>query len=48
MKAGVSHPIAAENRTVSIEVTRQLLGDGLDMRIWDFAGRLCAINCDCV
>ena len=37
LKDGVSSPIAASERTVSVNVSRQLL-EGVDLRIWDFAG----------
>ena len=38
LKDGLSPPIAPEHRTVSVQVSRQLLDDGVDLRIWDFAG----------
>ena len=38
LKDGLSAPIAPEHRTVSVQVSRQLLEDGVDLRIWDFAG----------
>ena len=37
LKEGHSKPIALNHRTVSVKVSRQLL-DGVDLRIWDFAG----------
>jgi hypothetical protein len=37
---GKSQPIAPELRTVSVQVSRHLLEDGADLRIWDFAGKL--------
>ncbi len=37
LKEGTSEPIAVTARTVSLNVSRQLL-DGVDLRIWDFAG----------
>ena len=40
---GKSQPIAPELRTVSVQVSRQLLDDGADLRIWDFAGELLAL-----
>ena len=38
LKDGLSQPIAPMHRTVSVQVSRQLLHDGVDLRIWDFAG----------
>jgi hypothetical protein len=38
LKDGLSQPIAPKHRTVSVQVSRQLLHDGVDLRIWDFAG----------
>ena len=37
LKDGLSPPIALSERTVSVHVSRQLL-EGVDLRIWDFAG----------
>ena len=37
LKEGRSAAIALSERTVSVHVSRQLL-DGVDLRIWDFAG----------
>ena len=37
LKDGLSPPIARSERTVSVHVSRQLL-EGVDLRIWDFAG----------
>ncbi len=37
LKEGRSEAIAFSQRTVSVHVSRQLL-DGVDLRIWDFAG----------
>ncbi len=37
LKEGLSPPIALSERTVSVHVSRQLL-QGVDLRIWDFAG----------
>ena len=37
LKNGRSDPIAVTDRTVSVQISRQLL-DGVDLRIWDFAG----------
>ena len=37
LKEGRSAAIALSERTVSVHVSRQLLG-GVDLRIWDFAG----------
>ena len=39
LKDGLSPPIAPEHRTVSVQVSRQVMGDGVDLRIWDFAGQ---------
>jgi GTPase SAR1 family protein len=44
LKDGRSAPIAPEHRTVSVQVSRQLLGDGVDLRIWDFAGAALAVS----
>ena len=37
LKEGRSAAIALSERTVSVHVSRQLL-EGVDLRIWDFAG----------
>ena len=37
LKEGRSAAIALSERTVSVNVSRQLL-EGVDLRIWDFAG----------
>ena len=37
LKDGLSPPIPVSERTVSVNVSRQLL-EGVDLRIWDFAG----------
>ena len=42
LKKGMSEPIAVTARTVSVNVSRQLL-DGVDLRIWDFAGEAPAV-----
>ena len=42
LKVGLSPPIAVNHRTVSVQVSRQLL-DGVDLRIWDFAGEALAV-----
>jgi hypothetical protein len=42
LKKGTSEPIAATARTVSVNVSQQLLG-GVDLRIWDFAGEAPAV-----
>jgi hypothetical protein len=42
LKEGVSPPIAVNHRTVSVQVSRQLL-DGVDLRMWDFAGQALAV-----
>ncbi len=42
LKEGCSQPIAINDRTVSVQVSRQLL-DGVDLRIWDFAGEVFAV-----
>ncbi len=38
LKEGRSAAIALSERTVSVHVSRQLLEDDVDLRIWDFAG----------
>ena len=43
LKDGMSPPIAPEHRTVSVQVSRRLLEDGVDLRIWDFAGAVLAV-----
>jgi hypothetical protein len=43
LKDGLSPPIAPEHRTVSVQVSRRLLEDGVDLRIWDFAGAALAV-----
>ncbi len=42
LKEGRSDPIAITDRTVSVQISRQLL-DGVDLRIWDFAGEALAV-----
>jgi predicted GTPase len=42
LKEGRSDPIAVTDRTVSVQISRQLL-DGVDLRIWDFAGEALAV-----
>jgi predicted GTPase len=42
LKEGCSQPIAVNDRTVSVQVSRQLL-HGVDLRIWDFAGEVFAV-----
>jgi hypothetical protein len=42
LKVGVSPPIAVNHRTVSVQVSQQLL-DGVDLHIWDFAGEALAV-----
>ena len=41
LKKGRSAAIALSERTVSVHVSRQLL-EGVDLRIWDFAGKCSA------
>ena len=43
LKDGLSPPIAPEHRTVSVQVSRQVMEDGVDLRIWDFAGEAPAV-----
>jgi predicted GTPase len=42
LKEGRSAAIALCDRTVSVQVSRQLL-KGVDLRIWDFAGEALAV-----
>ena len=43
LKEGRSAAIALSERTVSVHVSRQLL-EGVDLRIWDFAGAALAVS----
>jgi hypothetical protein len=43
LKYGMSLTIPLNDRTMSVQCSRQLLEGGVDLRVWDFAGEVLAV-----